>query len=158
MILSYHYPELNRKFYNQISNYEESSESAVATQKAGSLIEQDPPFFSFYRGDFEVVARHLRECYGSFEHFNIITNVPYGDKVMSPKRAKNTKRKVEKGIIPAEEQKYEYAGIQNLFRRFGQLALHIAPEMNDNIYVVARNMRNSNPLSFERYSNAGWDN
>ena len=157
LILSYHYPELNRKYYNQISDYVESNESSVSLPKVGSLIEQDPPFFSFYKGDFEVVARHVRECFDSFEHFNIVTNIPYGEKVMQPKRAKNTKKKIEKGIILAEDQKFEYSEIQNLFRRFGKLALHIAPEMNDNIYVVARKMRNSNPLSFERYSNAGWD-
>ena len=157
MILSYHYPELNRKYYNQISDYVESNETSVSLPKVGSLIEQDPPFFSFYKGDFEVVARHIRECFGSFEHFNIVTNIPYGEKVMQPKRAKNTKKKIEKGIILAEDQKLEYSEIQNLFRRFGKLALHIAPEMNDNIYIVARKMRNSNPLSFERYSNAGWD-
>ena len=138
LILSYHYPELNRKHYNQISDFKESNENAVSTQKIGSLIEQDPPFFSFYRGDFEVVARHIRECYGTFENFNIITNVPYGEKVMHPKRAKNTKRKLEKGIISAEDHKHEFSDIQNLFRRFGKLWLHIAPEMNENIYIISR--------------------
>jgi 23S rRNA G2445 N2-methylase RlmL len=157
LILSYHFPELNRKHHEQISDFVEAEGAEIATARVNSLVTQDPPFFSFYKGDFETIAHHILECYGSFKDFNIITNVPYGKQVLHPKRAKNLNKKVEKGIVPAEDVKYQYSAIQNTFRRFGKLCEAIGPQMDNNIYVIARKMRHSNPMSFEKLSNVSWD-
>lgn len=157
LIPSYHFPELNRRYHPQISDYVRSGDSAIEVKSTNPLISHDPPFFSFYQGDFETIGKHLLECYGSFEDFNIITNVPYGKQVLHPKRAKNVSKKVEKGLMSAEDMKQQYSGLQNIFRRFGKMCASIGPQMDDNIYVVARKMRHSNPLSFEKLSNIGWD-
>jgi len=83
---------LNRKHHHQISDFVEADETQITTAKPGSLTFQDPPFFSFYRGDFETVAEHIMNCYGSFKDFNIITNVPYGKQVLRPRRAKQLRK------------------------------------------------------------------
>lgn len=155
MLYSYHYPGLNRAHFQQIPDFVETNEKAVSVNRQNSLISQDPPFFSFYKGDFDTVAHQIISWYGSFKDFNIITNVPYGKQVLHPKQVKNINKKTDKGLI--EGNKYQFAAIQNTFRRFGKLLKEIGPEINDNAYVVCRKMRHSNPMSFEKLSNIGWD-
>lgn len=158
LILSYHYPELNRRFHRQVSDYVEADGNSIEhVSKPNSLISQDPPFFSFYQGDFERIGAHILDCYGSFKDFNIITNIPYGKQVLHPKQAKNMKRKVEKGIVDSNKLKYQNSELQNLFRRFGRFCEVYGKSMDDNIYVVARKMKFSNPFSFEKFSNIGWE-
>ena len=59
LIPSYHFPDLNRRHHQQLSDYVEGKGSELVSSKPGSLMSQEPPFFSFYRGDFETVAGHL---------------------------------------------------------------------------------------------------
>jgi 23S rRNA G2445 N2-methylase RlmL len=156
LLYSYHYPELNRQHQEQLTDFVESSERAVSHAKQNSLISQDPPFFSFYKGDFEAVGQHLLSVYGSFKDFSIITNVPYGKQVMHPKQSKNFKRKIGKDLVDSK-QKYQYSSIQDTFRRFGRLLTQIGPQMDDNVYIVSRKMRFSNPMNFTKLTNVGWD-
>ena len=79
----------------------------------------------------------------SLKDFNIVTNVPYGNQVLSPKELK----------IKGDEL-VDYQPIQTTFRRFGKF---IKENEMDSTYVVAWKMNYSNPLSFEKYSNVIWD-
>jgi 23S rRNA G2445 N2-methylase RlmL len=72
-----------------------------------------------------------------FEDFSLICNVPYG------------KQSQEKQGL-GEDQ------IQNLYRRFGTF-LRSYPHLDLNSFVVAQKHKYQNPLSFEKYSNCGWD-
>jgi len=59
MLYSYHYPGLNRAHFQQIPDFVETNEKAVSVNRQNSLISQDPPFFSFYKGDFDTVAHQI---------------------------------------------------------------------------------------------------
>ncbi|CAI2363892.1 unnamed protein product [Moneuplotes crassus] len=155
LLPSYHFPPLHRHHQDQLPSPTSPSTTLTSSQP-GSLTTQAPPFFSFYKGDFEAVAHQIHSTYGSFKDFSIITNVPYGKQILHPKQAKNLDKKMAKGIIDQKKRGYQYTGIQDVFRRFGHLCNQIAPEMNNEIYVVARKMRYSNPLAFTRLSNCGW--
>ena len=120
LILSYHYPEMNRKYHTQISDYIENDGRAIQISQANHLISHDPPFFCFYQADFETVGAHILDCYGSFEDFNIITNIPYGKQVLHPKRAKNIRKKIKMDKMDPDKYKYKNVALQQLFRRFGK--------------------------------------
>lgn len=45
LLLSYHFPELNRTYHEQLSDYAESNGKAVSVSRPNSLISQEPPFF-----------------------------------------------------------------------------------------------------------------
>jgi hypothetical protein len=59
LIPSFHFPDLNRRHHAQISDFKEDDGKAISVARPGSLITQDPPFFSFYKGDFETVGQHI---------------------------------------------------------------------------------------------------
>ena len=59
LIPSYHFPDLNRRHHQQISDFVQDDGNAISVARPSSLIVQDAPFFSFYKGDFETVGQHI---------------------------------------------------------------------------------------------------
>jgi len=100
------------------------------------------PYLSLYHGDFQTIGSYISQ-FMDIKDFSIVTNVPYGNQILSPKAVKQSK-----------DELLDYNQIQSMFRRFGRFLKET--ELKD-AFVIARKMQYSNPLSFEKYSNLIWD-
>ena len=72
-----------------------------------------------------------------FEDFSILTNVPYG-------------------VQSKEKQRQTDTDLHNLYRRIGRF-LRTYSHLEHNSYILAQAHHFGHKLSFEKFSNCGWD-
>ena len=90
---------------------------------------------SLYHGSFDKIGAMLAPLTNNFADFSIITNVPYG----------------------VQSQKYQQMNLQKTYRMFGKMLTYF-PHLQHQVFVVAQAHHFGHNLSFEKYSNVGWEN
>lgn len=119
-------------------------------------------FTSLYHGDFEKIGDLLQEKTDGFKDFTLLTNIPYG-------------------VQSREKQHTSIRDTQNLYRRLGRFIQRVSVPVQEtttieasqselsvirhdslrnleHAYVLARSTHFGHELSFEKYSNSGWQN
>jgi hypothetical protein len=106
----------------------DNSSTSLVNQESRDL------FLSLYHGSFDKVGPELAAITNHFQDFSIITNVPYG----------------------VQSSKYQAMNLQKTYRGFGKFLTHF-PHLEHNSFVVSQAHHYGHSLSFEKYSNLGWE-
>ena len=160
MIFGTHWPktlENNKEVSesNSLINFKETSRRA---------------YLSLYHGDFNKVGQRLQVLTDNFKHFTLLMNVPYGyqsteKQLMDVRDTQNLYRRLGRFLqtikTPPVPNGSDFSSREEAINipdtSDDTLAVTTSSTNEPHVFVVAKSRHYGHELSFEKFSNCGWD-
>lgn len=161
MIFASHWPQ------SQNNNKDGSESSSLINFKETTR----KAYLSLYHGDFNKVGQRLQVLTENFKDFTLLMNVPYGyqsaeKQYMDVRDTQNLYRRLGRFLqtikMPPPPNALDFSSKEEAINMpdTSEGSLTVAPihSTDPHIFVVAKSRHYGHELSFEKFSNCGWDN